>query len=679
MVGTLVRLPAQNKYSYYGDVHTPKGNLHILLVFVRYENTSRMNSPIWPDETARGVLPEMGKGEENALFNTDPETIGKPGQPKNLSDFYYHMSGGKFKLSGEVFPVQVPVTFETSKATNFFSRQSRMNKEAVKWMAENYPDFDWKKFDQRTNRPAYQKDNSESKPDGILDYVVFMHRNAGLLGASSPGNFMIPGTQLQIKDGHTGIQSYAVKDQNWQYFLHEFAHNLYTCPHYLGTNKSDGDRFYTQKGWGMMPFGNSLFGTANAWEAWWLDWITPQTITREGTYELKDFVTGRDAIRIQIPGTRDYLWMEYHAMKQHWDKKIFYYKKEKGYPPASPGVYMYVVGSPGAEREKARLNPFQVNQVNFIQSLNAEGRFDYALTGDSAQTEFFKAPVHKKLRENPIAGQHDFQWIRVDGNGDGKLKIGRSHGNKDGGGGEQLELWAEELPSGKIKLYNHTGDENDAFQEGDKLGLSGTFPVLNYPRYMHRKQQLQPFILNGLEVEITGKTDDAFLISVRMNQWKVEKDVRWCGNILLSSEVDLPGKYLEVAKKKELLLDLGGTPDRTSLHPETATLTNPTQLEIQANRGIRLIRKSKMIVENHATLKLTANAQLDIQKGAELIIKKGGKFILEGESQLIVRKKGKLTIEEGGEYSIQLGASISSEPKAKISGVEDRIQKADFK
>ncbi|MEM6767254.1 MAG: hypothetical protein AAF655_20115, partial [Bacteroidota bacterium] len=270
------------------------------------------------------------------------------------------------------------------------------------------------------------------------------------------------------------------------------------------------------------------------------------------------------------------------------------------------------------------------------------------------------------------------QWIRLDENGDNRLKIGRSHGNKDGGGGEQLEVWAEELSSGKIKLYNHSGDENDAFQLGDKLGLSGKYPVLNYPRYRKIAQEFQPYLLNGLAIEIVGKTDSSFLVKVRTDQWTVSEDVFWCGNMLLSSEIALAGDFLTLAKKKTLTLDLGGTPDRSAVHPKTGTLTNPTLMKIQANRGIRLAKKSKLIVENHSILKLTANARLDILKGAELIIRKGGKLILEDQSQLILRKKGKLSIIDGGEYILMPQARILTAPKAKVTGLRDDLPSAKF-
>lgn len=314
-IGTLIivsSLFAQQPSSIHGAVHTPKGDLHILVVFVRYENVDLMpNSKRWPDSSEEGALPLMARGEVNALFHRNPEELGKEDK-FNISDYFYTMSDGQFRITADIFPVQVPVRNVAQNRRNFFQRQGQMNKTAISWIASNYPDFDWGKYDQRTNAPNYRYDNSETPPDSILDYVIFLHRAPGSSGLSASSSIDIPDSPYKIRNGHTSIKSYSDAKHNWEHFKHEFAHTLYNCPHYLGANSADGDKFYTQKGWGLMAAWHSPFFTANAWESWWLGWLKPQEITQNGTYQLRDYITGRDAIRIRIPGTRDYLWIENH-------------------------------------------------------------------------------------------------------------------------------------------------------------------------------------------------------------------------------------------------------------------------------------------------------------------------------------------------------------------------------
>ena len=60
--------------SYFGDVHSPRGDLHVLLIFVRYSSADLMKgSKNWPNESKEGVLPKMALGEVNDLFHSEPQ------------------------------------------------------------------------------------------------------------------------------------------------------------------------------------------------------------------------------------------------------------------------------------------------------------------------------------------------------------------------------------------------------------------------------------------------------------------------------------------------------------------------------------------------------------------------------------------------------------------------------
>ena len=574
---------AQSDRSFWGKVHTPKGNLHVLLIYVRYDQVSKMNSKRWPDESRENVLPEMAIGEINGIFNRDPKTIGQEPTQKNLSDYFFKMSGGKFLLSGDIFPIQVPVTYIPPGRSNFFQRQAQMNKEAIRWIAEHYPDFDWSKYDKRTNAPNFKRDNSKSKPDGILDYVVFMHREKGSKGAGSPGSMKIPGTSYRIRDGHTGVKSYDDAPHNWLYFKHEFAHTLYKCPHYLGANSANGQHFYTQKGWGLMSAWHAPFFTANAWESWWLGWLEPQVIQTSGTYRLKDYLTGRDAIRIPIPGTQDHLWIENHQKKDtYWDTKQFFNQnKTKGEHPSAPGIYAYVVAAPGADRSKPGLNPYDTRHSNMIRMYNAEGNFDYAYTGGSKYNGFFDAAILEKKLPNPISGQNDFQFILGDYDKDGKVNAPPSHGNLDNRKGEQKGVWAE-LKEKKVELtYGNTGDGNDAFKVGDEVGLSGTVPITNYPYYDHKNQELEPYILSGISVRLLEQdASGTYTLDIQLDDWELRKDQRWCGPIRLASLEEptstvTPYSYLTIKKKVSISLDRSGTGRPVHGSPRDRNLFQP--------------------------------------------------------------------------------------------------------
>ena len=623
-----------------------------------------MNSQRWPDKSQEGVLPKMAEGETNGIFNRDPTSIGQEPTQKNLSDYFFKMSGGKFLLSGDIFPIQVPVTYIPPGRSNFFQRQAQMNKEAIKWIAEHYPDFDWSKYDQRTNSPNFEKDNSNSEPDGILDYVVFMHREKGSKGAASPGSMKIPGTSYRIRDGHTGIKSYDDAPHNWLYFKHEFSHTLFRCPHYLGANSANGQHLYTQKGWGLMSAWHAPFFTANAWESWWLGWLEPQAIQTSGTYQLKDYLTGRDAIRIAIPGTQDHLWIENHQKKDpYWDgKQFFKQNKALGEGPSDPGIYAYVVAPPGGDRSKPRLNPYNTRHTNIIRMYNAEGNFDYAYTGESKHNGFFDAAVLKKTNPNPIAGQNDFQFILKDYNRDGKVHAPPSHGNLDNKKGEQKGVWAE-LKGNEVELtFGNTGDGNDAFKVGDEIGLSGIVPITNYPYYHPKNQELEPYILSGISIRLLDRdASGTYTLDIQLDDWELRNNQRWCGHILLSSHKDsIPNNttldYLRIKKKVAISLDQSETVDRSTPHPKTGTFSNPSQLTVEKDRGIWVEKKASLTIHSLSTL----------------TIKSGGSLYLDKKGELHVN--GTLRLEEGAILEISPKATLHLYPGSSFDVAGDSLQ-----
>lgn len=652
--------------SSHGDTHTPKGDLHVLLIFVRYTGADLMkDKKTWVNVSKEGVLPDMAVGEINDLFHSDPESLETEQSTFNMSDFYYTMSGGDFRLTGDVFPIQVPVAYIGENKRNFFARQSQMNQAAINWIAENYPDFDWAKYDNRKNKPGYKFDNSQTEPDGILDYVIFMHRAPGSTGMGSSGSLKIPGSDLRIQHGHTGIRSYSNPEHNWEYFKHEFAHNLYGCPHYLGANGADGDKYYPQKGWGMMAAWHAPFFTANAWESWWMGWMDIQEATENGTYHLRDFLTERDAIRIAIPGTQDYLWLENHQKRDQWDDKVFFKDTVKGEPQSAKGIYAYVVGAPGAKQSQPRLNPFNRKHANMIKMLNAEGNFDYRLSGENIHTGYFMSPVLEKVAPNPFSGQNTFQSIRLDYDKNGRIVVGMAHGNSDGGSRESKELWAEMIDGEAVCHIGCTGDENDAFGVGDELGLSGQQPITNYPIYNRKKQSLGPHILNGIQIKIKEeKEDGSFLLDIKFDDWAVRNLQRWCGNLLFKSFSD--HQVLRVMKKAALHLDLSGTAIRIDPHPETGTFANPTLFTMQEGTEIVVEKKGSLILDNQSEAVLESGAKITLEKGARLIIRNQGKLSLKAGSQLHIKRGAKVFVESGGKIESEEEGLIQKDRGGKF-------------
>ena len=657
----------QPKASYYGGCHTPKGRVHILAVFVRFEDRDLMpENTIWRNSSEVGELPDMAKGNPNALFDSDSETLNQPEHIRNLSDFYYQQSGGKFIITADIFPVQVPIKHIPETAGNFFERQSKMNIATIDWIATNYPDFDWGKYDQRKNNPSYISDNSDSKPDSVLDYVLFFYRDPGTTGMSAIGNIAIKNTPYKITTGHTSIKTFSDAEHNWEYFKHEFAHNLYNCPHYNGANGTVGDKFYMQRGWGLMSATSTPFFVANAWEKWWLGWIEPQKVSISGTYKLKDFSSKQDAIRIQIPGTQDYLWVENHQKINHWDDKLFF-KEPDRHPQSAKGIYMFVTSETGFDQSRPVLSPFDPHQCNMIKVMNGEGNFDYTMTGDTVKGEFFPCPVWKKGRANPIAGQNDLQGIRFDMNKDNKVEYHPNHGNLDAKGGEQYEVWAESRGEQSAYTCNCTGDMLDGFDTGDEIGLSGIVPILNYPVYDEKKEQLAPYFLNGISIRITDiHKDGTATLSIKMDDCNIRKTTRWCGNLAIPARGAGSIQDWTIQKDAALTLDLSGTPDRSTFHSLTQTYVNPTYLKIDANNHLKIQSGAVLIIDKYSKIELSGNAQITVEKGGKLLIKPEGELLLNPNTKLNVQKGGRLEVENRGKFRQMEGSHLLTEKGSKL-------------
>jgi M6 family metalloprotease-like protein len=644
-----------------GNRLTPHGNLHVLVIVVRYHDAHLHDEPAWPDSSEPGRLPEMFRGDNNEMFCATAEAITAEPRTHNLSDYYWTMSQGAFVVTGEVYPVQVPVSFVPENARNFSSRQQVMNQEAIDWIAANDPDFDWSRFDQRTNKASYSQDNSQSVPDSVIDYVYIIHRAPGGSGISSACSLKVPNSPYRLNHGQTVAKAFPDAKHNWPVFVHELAHHMYDSPHLMGANRTDGDYYYIQMGWGMMSDWVGPFFQANAWEAWWVGWMEPQVITEPGRYVLADWLTKHDALRIRVPGTDQYLWLENHQKHDPWDQKLFYQEAVgdwKALTPTTTGIYAYVVGEFGSHRSQPRLNPFSKAHANMIRTYNGQGNFDYEPLPDRMQGgKGANWPAFRRGASNPIMGQNDFQTLRHDVDGNDHILVTRCHGNRDAGKQEGTELFVEEV-NGELTLTgNRTGDAEDALVVGDEIGLSGIFPILNRPRYDHKSEQFEPILLNGMRIDIVEQQPDGSLIvDIRFDDWQLRRDQRWCGPLRLDS---LTGEApLHITSRATLTLDLSGTPDRLTPHPVTGTFTNPSTWTIADARQVTVGRGATLLVQRHSELQLTDQAQLFLARGSTLRIDSTSTLTLTGDSQLWLARGAKLELAPGATLSEESLAHI---------------------
>ena len=342
--------PGQD-YAPYGWDFTPKGDLRVLIICAGfgapYDNYAVSG---WAEGS--NTFPTCLTDPTQRPFYSNPSDFNNPlpiDGVRNISRYYYEMSGGQFRLMADLFPHRINIDASDITETDL-DGWFQINLKVLETMKTQYPNFDWSPYDKRKNKSRYLFDSSDvitNPSDNKPDYVVFLYRFAlsgwpqypisgmekwrgGAIGNSRatiyPKGLAYNGYTF---DKGSGYIHYASISDFSEIFIHETAHNIYNCPHYANANGVAGYYFYGQNGWGAIKhFGWTPFACANGWERWYLDWIenieangvntdikSATDLNPTGEYTLRDYLTTGDVLRLKIPngtGKNQYLWLENH-------------------------------------------------------------------------------------------------------------------------------------------------------------------------------------------------------------------------------------------------------------------------------------------------------------------------------------------------------------------------------
>lgn len=494
-------------HSANGYIHTPKGDLHVLVLFISFDDN---NDTIFDYESPNNTnalrywapndLPNWAKGNSNALFDKTASTIG---QKRNLSNWFNIMSMGNFTVTGEVFPemVRLPAALRGAYP------QAAAQTAAWTYIRNNpaYDGFPWSNFDKRGNKTNWSEDNSNSAPDNKLDYVFIFFRESGVLtgAAGIVGSPVDNGFGVTVNHGAiaTSFDLGNPIDKLRGYFLHEFAHQLYQSPHYNGANdvRSDGKYFTPSHGWGFMPNLLPQFETVNAWERWWLGWKDPIVIERDTIITINDFMTSGDAIRIELPGSgEDNLWLEYHGRiydnssssaphPNDFDRKPFYGTAPEG-TQTRAALYGYVTRHGEDQDNPVNLGTDFLSCTNFIKHLHNGGGTDFGHVHDNASNPQEPAQYsYYEIGKNPFSGYTKYQGILKDYDGNGVIQKTFSDGNTNGS-------------SSAANLYKLNSQGNIAMSAFSSSGVTyqGFTKNSNLYLYALKNQNIQD--LKGLPV-----------------------------------------------------------------------------------------------------------------------------------------------------------------------------------
>ena len=416
----------QSGLSSYGGSVTPRGTLKVLVIFAGFTNDVNRQAPDyaqnlnntnpWPQTDATHPVPGTSFPQNaNADFYDNPSSFQNNAVDKSLSNLYYQMSrhcANPFKLQAVFFPKRINVTADDVKNARGGGMIDYTDE--VMTALINDPDtqnFDFSQVDQRGASPNFQYDNSSSAPDHVIDYMVIVWRNPG-----TPYQTVVPQNGIAYGGAGwagvpqvTGIPSANGQVYRTQYdmgftqaagmngldqavFVHEFAHNVSNAPHYLGANRTVGENFYISEGPGLM--GNfRMYFMANAWERWYNGWVELMTGTTHvdsdiqgpasltatnGEFTLRDYISTGDVMRIRLPNSSQYLWLENHQYTSGFDGRTIFQSGSRTPPNPLRGAPVGIVAMvEGIADSRSTILVPDLMGCNGLKVVSAQGNFDY--------------------------------------------------------------------------------------------------------------------------------------------------------------------------------------------------------------------------------------------------------------------------------------------------------------
>lgn len=662
----------------YGGVFTPKGDLRVLLVFVSYgepyDNNSVANWPSnqefpdWYYATRQPFYTAFSQFSQNVYADTNRMSV---------SNFFYQMSNGQLRVVVDCYPrrVRVPVT-QNDTWRSIHRKVLDTIKDSVNWSL----------YDRRTNHPDYQYDNSNSAPDGIIDYIVFCHRFNSAMNDSLPCNldystanglnttylgvYTMPGTGYSVtNDGYTQITG---GEGVIGTFPHEVGHTLYDAPHYGGGNGVAGDYFYMPTaGWGIMNRQHNR-NCALGWERYILDWIPQITASgvasdismvtdleaTNGEFVLRDFITTGDAVRVKIPtedGTYQYLWIENHCGYSTFDAYVggntFCNTPIEEY---HNGLVAYVE-SYSHVKETSLISLYY--NANGIRWLSADGNHDFTFSDIPVSVQQLCGQnTYRFWRQvaNPIGGQNVGEIIR--GDFDGNDTIGYIN-NRSSTSNEGYEVVILDDSHATADYFNGRGS---TFGIGSKAGISHNPCVMNIPKYNKTLSRMGAYYMNGVSFEVLQQYQDGSIrVKVRLDDVSIDNDVRWTGTEMLLTNITGDSRPdVDIKPYHKVTIDLSGTPNRHT--PRTLGMTtdfvNPTTFVCKNGSFFRLQPNAQLEVSRQSALVLEAGSVLEVGDDAVLKVKAGGALYLRSGSTLHILGRGH--VEVYGMICAEYGATV---------------------
>ena len=621
-----------------------------------------------------------------------------------MSSYFSEISFGKLNITGDYYPslMKIPKSEQTNEGYSpVFNKLSSLcsNGQQIQTARGlNFPnDFDlWK----LTGEGLIKRNVTDGEIDCIL---IFWRENSKLINKRGYGQFIYYSNPYGKVNGRYISTSGWVYSDDVTVFRHEFAHGIVgNNTFHSGGANSANDRVYMQNygGYSILSGWNRNNNSYNGWDRYRLGWKNAQksyAISANSTsgqetaadlvygqalsngdsavYVLKNFATSGDAVRIKLPYVKSentsakeqWMWIENHQLVSgtiEFDDNMYGANKQMYKVPR--GIYMNIqVGNED-------LTTYSGSGPNYISPVNSFGNYDFTYSGDVASMSDQSANPFTGIgfaSEHPVNsnGDESLFYVIKDSNGYDRYYLeGRAYLTFNYNGVNMSSTnWAS-------TGYYYLGSVYDAFYQGDKISLTtNPAPVprmtfmTNVNAYYQSSLNLSPknfdnrkIYLNGICVRVLEQmSNGAIKISVRWNDFKINKNVRWCGDIVLNKEID-------VQPNTTVLLDQGLTPvrpinpivfnsEKIFASPTTFTCKSGSEIKVQSAGSVVLKNNSSITAHSGSSVTIYSNANITIEAGSTLQIKSGANVNLSGSGKIIVKSGGYLCVESGASINLQ--------------------------
>lgn len=686
-------------HSHNGASFSPKGQFRFLNIFVNihYDQTPQKN-PL--NDSTEYWMPGAtdtinANPPANMTMLMDVEFSGQP--EGNISRYFYESSFGTLQLTGDFMVINIlqseitpDVSGKSFSARTLSNAVIRKINKLNGWKSV-YGHDSIAEYDRLT--PTKYGMQNKYIPNDKIDYIQIHVRNATKkYGQTSNGHGfgnIYPTEKLKIGEKLYGYDDGSIQgigaDNIAQFTklvaIHEFAHTL------LGSNafhEGGGNHYNTggliitfmglQSGYGILGGANSSLVSCNGFDRWRLNWKQPadnpfgfwatdkerQIVssdvvqsTEKQTFYLRDFITYGDVVRIRLPykdtdkASNQYLWLENHQIGKN-DKLDFLHLSNTNdeRPVGTPGIYAYIqVGKDTKSGSYGEV--FPSNETDNLRFITAEGFWDMCLD-DTCQNTY--------LHPNAFMGAHDLASVYKIPE-DVTVINPRKYSKV---------IWFKKINGKNGESMPFLGDSKDAFTNGDVINLSTNPAAVNTVTYYVRQQRgnvrladqernMRQIHLTGLGIEITESGENEagkiYGVDVSWNNYVVEKDVHWTGNIVLHEKII-------VDNDRRITIDQNYTPAQVNRDSTTGYFAPVSQFRCLENTSIHLQTNSAFELKNGSMIFFENASQIVVEHNATLKIDSGCKLFLAANAKIIIRGSGRLVIENGARVTVSPQSTI---------------------